>query len=147
MSSRKRTRFDAEKREKYLDIMITQYAIKKLGYDLMGYIIERKDQLSYHHIVPVSCGGKTTLENGCPLIMGKSHPYIHVVEKYNPMLFKYISDELMKMKELGHIDFEILMAIHEMLCDFEDQFDGKYNEKNHLIIRPEFKVRIQKMVA
>lgn len=138
--------FESKIRGEILDLTVYQFGIRKLGYDPMGYILEKNDQLSYHHIIPVFYGGKTTSENCCPLIADKSHAYIHVVERYDPKLFWEISYEIMAMKEKGYIDQANLMAIHQMLNDFENRFDGEYNIKNHLIIKPEFKVRIQKFI-
>ena len=142
----KQKRSQEPKRSEILDLVVTQLGINILGYDMMGYVIVEGDQLSFHHIVTISSGGEDTPANCAPLSMNVSHPYIHVVERYDSQLFDDLSYELMRMKERGYIDTEGLLAIDQMLTYFESRFDGEYNQKNHLIIRPEFKVRIQKFI-
>ncbi len=134
------------KRSEILNLVVNQLALKRLGYDMMGYIILEGDQLSFHHIIPTSSGGPDTAANCSPLSMNISHPYIHVVERYDIQLFRDISYELMRIKERGYVDIDGLLAIDQMLTYFEGRFDGQYNQKNNLIIRPEFKIRIQKYI-
>lgn len=127
------------------DFLITKYCIDKLGHDFMGYRLQSGEVYTFHHlIVPARCGGEMTDENGAVLCGKSSHPYIHVVERYDRKLFKQITQEIIAMKERGCIDEAYLATIDEMLTDFENRFDGDSNKKGHLIIRPEFKRRVQK---
>ena len=127
------------------DLLITKYCIKKLKHDFMGYKLQSGDVYTFHHlIVPTSVGGEVTEENGAILCGRSSHPYIHVIERYDHFLFKLITREIIKMKQKGYIDEPNLEAIDEMLTDFEDRFDGEKNKKGNLIILPEYKKRIQK---
>ena len=79
-------------------IMIKKYALMKLKFDFMGYVFQRPEQLSFHHlIVPhrlcKSKGlGEGYLEwNGAILRQNTAHDYLHVIEKYDPDMFNAIT--------------------------------------------------------
>ncbi len=135
-----------EKEGKIVDFMVTKYCLEQLGHDFLGYRLQKEDdRYTFHHlIIPACCGGETTEDNGAILCMKSGHPYIHIVGRYDSKLFKELTAEIIEMKEKGVIDQAYLATIDQMLTYFESRFDGKYNKKNHLIIRPEFKIRVQR---
>lgn len=47
--------------------------------DWLNYKITRLDDLTYHHIVKKSYGGKKTIENGA-LLIPLAHQYLHLIE-------------------------------------------------------------------
>ena len=125
-------------------ILVNKYDIIRLGHDFMGYKLQKGESFDYHHIIPASCGGEETEENGVPLCGKSSHPYIHVIERYDPFLFKLITQEFKKMKEKGFIDPVNLAVINEILNDFEDRFGNQKSKKGKYVIREEFYRRVQK---
>lgn len=124
-------------------LMINKYHIDKLGYDFMGYSLQKKDTYTFHHlIIPSRKGGKYIEWNGAVLCGKTSHPYLHIIEHYDDDLFYAITSEMIDMKAKGFLDFENLNNINEMLLDFESRYDGAYTKKGHKIIKPEYKQRI-----
>lgn len=47
--------------------------------DWLNYKITRLDDLTYHHIIKKSYGGKKTIENGA-LLIPLAHQYLHLIE-------------------------------------------------------------------
>ena len=124
-------------------LLINKYHIDELGYDFLGYSLQKKDIYTYHHlIIPARKGGQYTEWNGAVLCGKTSHPYLHTIEQYDELMFYAITSEMIDMKHKGFLDFYNLNNINEMLLDFEDRFDGEETKKGHLIIKPEYKRRI-----
>lgn len=124
-------------------LLINKYHIEELGYDFMGYSLQKKDVYTYHHlIIPARKGGKYTEWNGAVLCGKTAHPYLHTIERYDEQLFYYITSEMIDMKHKGFLDYCNLANINEMLLDFEDRYDGETTKGGHLIVKPEYKRRI-----
>ena len=84
------------------NLMINDFKLKKLGYDFMGFSFKRKEQLSFHHLIVAR---KDCKELHIPsegylywksaiLRQETSHEYLHILEKYDPERFYWITSEL-----------------------------------------------------
>lgn len=113
------------------------FNLEQAGVDFMGYPFADKKELTYHHIKPKNCGGKTSYSNGS-LLTKQSHVYIHTIEAYDYKLFIQISHELIETHIDGKITPERLDRIRELLEFFEQKFDGQYTKRGGLIIKEEF---------
>ncbi len=118
-------------------LIVNKFNIKKLGYDFMGYFFISPTDLSFHHtILEKEEGGEETIENGCVLVRKTSHDYVHIIEKFDKVIFLKIREELIKEMENGFIDLENIKRINDLLLLFElkhqeDTFkDGKLIIKN-----------------
>lgn len=118
------------------------YGVERLGYDCMGYILEKGDIFTYHHIVAARHGGIETLDNGAILCGKTAHPYLHVIEKYDKRMFLSINEILLRMNQGRKIDMESLKAINEILSRFEYKFEGEENELGQPIVKPIYRVRL-----
>lgn len=113
------------------------FQLEALGVDFLGYPFTNKKELTYHHIQPKNCGGKTTYTNGA-LLTKESHSYIHIIEAYDYELFIQVSRELIGIHIDGKIIPERLERIHELLAFFECKFQGQYTKRGGLIIKEEY---------
>lgn len=132
-------------------IMIKKYALMKLKYDFMGYQFDRSNQLSFHHlIVPRRlCKekglGEGYLEwNGSILRQNTSHDYLHIIEQYDYDRFLALTSEMIDENVKGHLDWENLKAIDDILYGFEREYMDQRNNKGKHIIRPEYTKRLQR---
>lgn len=120
-------------------IMVNEYNLKKLKYDFMGYTFEKTDQLSAHHlIIPARRGGELTRENTAILRQNTSHDYLHIIERYDYDMFLSITSELIDENIIGRLTKENLIAIRDILYNFEREYCGSYNKKGKPIIKPEY---------
>jgi len=113
------------------------FKLDERGVDFMGYEFQSRRELTYHHIQPKNCGGKTTYSNGS-LLIKPSHCYIHIIESYDYKLFLQLSRELIAEHVDGEITKERLARIRELLEYFEEKFEGQYTKRGGLIIKEEF---------
>ena len=67
--------------------MIKDFKIMKLGFDFMGYKVDKKQSLSFHHlIIPhresrnYGIGDGYLYWNGAILRQNTSHDYLHIIE-------------------------------------------------------------------
>ena len=67
--------------------MIKIYNTYKL--DWMNYIIINND-LTYHHIIKIEEGGKTTIDNGA-LLTQRAHNYLNIIEKTDIDIYNRIN--------------------------------------------------------
>lgn len=124
-------------------LLINKYHINELGYDFLGYSLQKGDIYTFHHLViPARKGGQYTEWNGAILCGKTSHPYLHVIEHYDEKLFYFITSEMLDMKAKGFLDYENLNNINAMLLNFENRFGDTHTKKGHKIIKPEYKRRI-----
>lgn len=123
---------------KLKDRIYYDFGINKLGFDFMGYEFESKTDLTYHHIQPKHSGGQTTYNNGALLVRQTSHNYIHTIEEIDYKTFLMISKLLIKEKERGIVDIDLLKEIDYILCYFEDKYKETYTKKGTLVIKEEF---------
>ena len=128
------------------NLMINDYGLKKLHTDMMGYKVVRNNDYSFHHlIIPHrDCARKRIPSdgyvdwNGAILSSRTSHPYIHVIERFDRKMFEDITNELVEINKQGYVDREHLLRIYDMLDDFEHEFGKEHTKKGKKIIKPEF---------
>lgn len=90
---------------------IRQHNVRLYGNICMaGYSLSRQNPLTMHHIIPLSEGGKTTLENGSN-ISNLAHTGIHIVSYDDYIKAREIIDYLLYYKEFkddqARLDFAI----------------------------------------
>ena len=125
-------------------LLIREYHIKQLGYDFMGYALQKGDIPTYHHlIVPAREGGKETIENGA-VLFSTSHNYLHVIENKDDIYFYYITSEIIDMKIKGWLDPENLRNINKILNEFEQKYRFDETSKGKRLIKEEYKKRVFK---
>ena len=107
------------------------------GLDWLNYRLVKKD-LTYHHILKKSDGGKETIENGA-LLMPISHQYLHLIEckdmeTYNAInkLFSYINMQKHEptIQQRVYIDY--------LLSEFERVHKWDKGSKGKLIIKRKY---------
>lgn len=126
-------------------LMIKDFNIRKLGYDFMGYNVNRNSSLSFHHlIVPkrdcrkYGLGEGYQYFNGCVLVQETSHDYLHLIQKYDEVTFERITLQMIEEKAKGYLDKKNLMQIKELLLDFEDRHKGLYTSKGKQLIKSSY---------
>lgn len=109
--------------------------------DWMNYKLVKKD-LTFHHIVKKSDGGKQIITNGA-LLMPIPHQYLHIIEYkdwkiYNHInaLFRIINDQQYEPTP------EQREAIEYMLLEFEVKHENDKTAKGKKLIKQEYKMRI-----
>lgn len=123
-------------------LMINEYKIMKLGYDFMGYKVERKTDLSFHHLIVahrdckiLGLGEGYDRRNGAILVQNTSHDYLHLIEQIDLDIFNYISSEMIDENIKGKLDIENLIKIRNLLLRFEREHDHDTNKKGQLLIK------------
>ena len=132
------------------NLMINEFKLLELGTDFMGYTLQKGDFYSFHHlIVPRRNCAKLHIphdgyirSNGAILFGNSSHPYLHVIEKYDYDRFLALSSEMIDENIKGRIDMENLLAIHDILQGFEREYCGSYTKKGKPIIKEEYTRRL-----
>lgn len=124
-------------------LMIHQYQIDKLGYDFLGYSLQKNDIYTFHHlIVPRRKNGPETVQNGAILCGKLSHPYLHLIEAKDYKRFYYITSEMIDMNIKGYLDIVNLKRIHELLKQFENDYKNETNRKGKILIKDIYKKRV-----
>lgn len=122
--------------------MLREFKIKELGYDFMGYSLQKDDIYTYHHlIIPNREGGKITRENGAILCGKSSHPYLHLIEAKDNELFQAITMKMIEENRQGYLDIQSIRFIDDCLTYFEREHCGERNKKKKLIIKSEYTKR------
>lgn len=126
-------------------IMVNDFKIMKLGYDFLGYKVNRKQDLSYHHlIIPRRhCKGAGLGEgylywNGAILRQNTSHNYLHIIENIDPEIFCLITSEMIDENIKRKIDIDNLKRIKDLLIYFEREHDHDITKSGKLLIKREF---------
>ena len=126
-------------------IMINDFKIMKLGYDFLGYKVNRKQELSYHHLIiprrhckEAGLGEGYLYWNGAILRQDTSHAYAHVIEKIDPEIFYELTSEMIDENIKGRLDIDNLKRIHDLLLYFEREHDHDTSKKGKLLIKREF---------
>lgn len=120
-------------------LMMNEFHIKKLGYDFMGYHLQKREDYSFHHlIVPARFGGKYERSNGAVLNGKTSHPYIHIIEEKDFDRFSYITSEMVDMNIKGYLDTENLRRIDDVLNGFEREYSSATTRKGKMLIKDSF---------
>ena len=126
-------------------IMVNEFKIMKLGMDFMGYHVNQKQDLSYHHlIIPRRhCKGAGLGEgylywNGAILRQNTSHNYLHIIENIDPEIFCLITSEMIDENIKRKIDIDNLKRIKDLLIYFEKEHDHDITKSGKLLIKREF---------
>lgn len=119
-------------------LMINEFKIKKLGYDFMGYKLQKDKSLTFHHlIIPRRNNGPETRWNGA-IIQRIPHDYLHIIEEYDADLFCKITSEMIDINVKGYLDIQNLKNIHDMLLEFEEKNAETLNKKGKILIKEEY---------
>lgn len=126
-------------------IMVNDFKIMKLGMDFMGYHVNRKQDLSYHHLIiprrhckEAGLGEGYLYWNGAILRQNTSHDYLHIIEKIDPDIFYELTSEMIDENIKGRLDIDNLKHIHDLLLYFEREHDHDTSKKGKLLIKREF---------
>ena len=126
-------------------IMINDFKIMKFGMDFMGYHVNRKQDLSYHHLIiprrhckEAGLGEGYLYWNGAILRQNTSHDYLHIIEKIDPDIFYELTSEMIDENIKGRLDIDNLKRIHDLLLYFEREHDHDTSKKGKLLIKREF---------
>lgn len=124
-------------------LMINEFQINKLGYDFMGYKLQKGDIYTFHHlIVPNRQGGPYARWNGAILCGKTAHPYLHAIESKDYDMFCYLTSEMIDINTQGYISTYNLRNIDSLLCQFEREHSGDRTSKGKLLIKEEYTKRI-----
>lgn len=120
-------------------LMINEFKIKQLGYDFMGYSLNKNDIYTAHHlIVPARHGGKLTRQNTAVLCGRSSHPYLHIIESKDMDMFCYITSEMIDQNIKGYLDIENIRNINDVLVQFEREHCSDRTRKGKILIKEEY---------
>ena len=123
-------------------LMIKEFKIKELGYDFMGFHLNKNDMATFHHlIIPNREGGPYARWNGAILNGETSHPYLHLIESIDYDKFCYITSEMIDMNIKGYLDPENLQHLNDILCQFEEEHGDKRGKSGKHLIKEEYKKR------
>ena len=126
-------------------LMIKDFKIMKLGYDFMGYKVNRTKDLSFHHLIiphreskAYGLGEGYLYWNGAILRQNTSHDYLHLIENIDPEIFYELTSEMIDENIKGRLDIDNLKRIHDLLLYFEREHDHDTSKKGKLLIKREF---------
>ena len=120
-------------------LMIREFNIKHLGYDFMGYRLNKGDIYTAHHlIVPARQGGCLYKWNTAVLCGNTSHPYLHVIESKDEEIFLNITSEMIDMNIKGRLDVDNLRCINDLLTYFEREHCSDRTKKGKVLIKEEY---------
>lgn len=125
--------------------MIKDFRIMKLGYDFMGYKVNRTKDLSFHHLIiphreskAYGIGEGYLYWNGAILVQDTSHDFLHLIEQKDPEIFLGITSEMIDQNIKGHLDVDNLRQIRSMLEYFEREHCSDRSKKGKLLIKEEY---------
>ena len=123
-------------------IIINDFKIMKLGYDFMGYEVNRKESLSFHHLIiphryskQMGYGEGYLYWNGAILVQDTSHDYLHLIENKDEEIFYRITSEMIDENIKGRIDIENLKHIRDLLLYFEKEHQYDKGKKGKRLIK------------
>lgn len=125
------------------NIMIREFKISELGYDFMGYSLNKGDIYTYHHLlIPRRNWGPASFKNGAILCGLSSHPYLHAIEDLDYDIFCYITSEMVDMHAKRCIDMENLKRINALLCQFERENCSARMKNGRFLIKEQYTKRL-----
>lgn len=125
-------------------LMINEFKIDQLGYDFMGYSIN-KQNASYHHLImPRRLHGPMNRENGAILNRLTAHPYLHRIEAIDLEIFNLITSEMVDENIKGRIDIENLRKINDLLLFFEKEHSADITKSGQPLIKDIYTKRLLK---
>lgn len=108
------------------------------GLDWMNYKLVRKD-ITFHHIIKRSSGGRRDINNGALLMGNTAHPYLHIIEykdieTYNALnkIFKFINQQKHEPTT------EQREIIEYLLREFEYKHRWDKSSKGNLLIKQKY---------
>ena len=126
-------------------IMINQFKIMKLGFDFMGYTVDKKSSLSFHHLIiprrnskEYGIGEGYLWWNGAILRQDTSHDYLHLIEAKDYDIFLAITSEMIDENIKGYLDIDNLKKINELLKIFEREYCSDRSKKGKLLIKDSY---------
>ena len=126
-------------------LLINDFKIKELGYDFMGFFLCKGSILSFHHLIfskeyckKAKLGKGYWYENGVILVQDTAHEYLHLIQRYDDELFRYLTSEMFDMKIKGYLDKKNLIAIGQILDYFEYQHIEEKTDKGHYLIKEKY---------
>lgn len=126
-------------------ILINDFKIKSLGYDFMGFHLQKDSILSFHHLIlskeycrKMGLGKGYWYWNGVILVQDTAHEYLHLIQRYDDELFRYITSEMQDMKIKGYLDINNLIAIGQILDYFEYQHIEDKTDKGYYLIKEKY---------
>lgn len=130
--------------------MINDFKIMKIGIDFMGYKLDRKESLSFHHlIIPhrdcklFGLGEGYLYWNGAILVQKTSHDYLHLIESKDYDIFLAITNEMIEENTKGYLDITNLRYINDCLSLFEREHCSDRSKKGKLLIKEDYIRRIK----
>lgn len=124
-------------------LMINEFKIKQLGYDFMGYSLQRGDIYTFHHlIIPNRNGGPYTRWNGA-ILFSTPHQYLHTIEAKDYDMFCSITSEMIDMNIKGYLELKNLRNIDDVLTQFEREYSGAQTRKGKVLIKEEYTRRVK----
>lgn len=125
-------------------LMIREFKIKEVGFDFMGYKLQKGGIYTAHHlIIPARNGGKLTRQNTSILCGESAHPYLHLIENKDYDMFCYITSEMIDMNIKGYLDPQNIRYIHEVLTQFEREHCSDRTRKGKILIKDEYLRRVK----
>lgn len=106
--------------------------------DWMNYKIDKKADLTFHHIVKKEHGGKATIDNGA-LLTHNAHNYLHVIEFKDIETYNYINKmfEIIN-RQLSEPNEDQRFVIEYLLREFEKKHRYDVNKKGRSLIKEEW---------
>jgi len=108
------------------------------GLDWMNYKLVKKD-ITFHHIIKRSSGGRRDIDNGALLMGNTAHPYLHIIEykdieTYNALnkIFKFINQQKHEPTT------EQREIIEYLLREFEYKHRWDKSSKGKLLIKQKY---------
>lgn len=131
--------------------IIKDFKIMKLGYDFMGYKVDRKESLSFHHLIipyrdckSFGLGEGYLYWNGAILRQNTSHDYLHLIESKDYELFLAITSEMIDENVKGYLEMQNIRYIDDCLTYFEREHCSDRGKKGKLLIKEEYTRRMIK---
>ncbi len=131
--------------------MIKKFKIMKLKFDFMGYVVDKKESLSFHHLIiprrdckKFGLGDGYLYWNGSILNQNTSHDYLHLIERIDYDLFLAITSEMIDENIKGYLDMENIRYINDCLLYFERNHCSDRDKKGKLLIKEEYTRRMIK---
>lgn len=128
--------------------MFKIYRLKKVGLDFMGYKVDKRNNISFHHLlIPNRFGGKRIIQNGALLMQGQyfqdsnSHDYLHLIEHIDYEIFSLITSEMIDQNIKGYLDVKNLKKIRDLLEYFEHEHMNDRSKKGKLLIKQQYLIR------
>lgn len=125
--------------------LINDFKIYELGFDFMGYKVDKKSSLDFHHLIVakrhcqvVGLGDGYQYENGCILNHDNSHQYLHIIEAKDYDRFCYLTSEMFDMKIKGYLDMDNLRKIADILRSFEKEYCSARTKKGKILIKEKY---------